>query len=120
FVFRDAPGTEHKAALRYGRAGMALSVGADEAPFAFDGSASEGFDLTLAGTRQRVQAMVEGRDVYVRSRGGRFELHWIDPLAIEDEDTAGSDRIVAPLPGTVVAVLAKEGDTLEKGAAVVR
>jgi 3-methylcrotonyl-CoA carboxylase alpha subunit len=31
----------------------------------------------------------------------------------------GSDRIVAPLPGTVVAVLAKEGDALEKGAALI-
>ena len=69
--------------------------------------------------RQHVQAIIEGRDIYVRSKHGRFELHWVDPLAIEDEDAAGGDRIVAPLPGTVVAVLAKEGDTLEKGAAVV-
>jgi 3-methylcrotonyl-CoA carboxylase alpha subunit len=75
--------------------------------------------VTVAGTKQRVQAIIEDRDIYVRSKGGRFELHWVDPLAIEDDDTGGSDRIIAPLPGTVVAVLAKEGDVLEKGAAVV-
>ncbi len=118
FVFRDADGAEHKASLRYGRQGMALSAGGDELPFAFD-DAPTGFDIAVAGTRQRVRAMIKGRDLYIRTKQGRFELHWVDPLAIEDEDVAGSDRIVAPLPGTVVAVLAKEGDTLEKGAAVV-
>jgi 3-methylcrotonyl-CoA carboxylase alpha subunit len=118
FVFRDADGTEHKAALRYGRQGMALSAGADEIAFAFE-QVSAGFEVAVGGARQHVQAIVEGRDIYVRSKQGRFELHWVDPLAIEDEDVAGSDRIVAPLPGTVVAVLAKEGDRLEKGAAVV-
>ncbi len=119
FAFRDADGTEHKATLRYGRQGMALSAGGDETPFAFEAGSAAGFDITLAGARQRVRTIIEGRDIYVRSRQGRFELHWVDPLAIEDEDAGGSDRIVAPLPGTVVAVLAKEGDTLEKGAAVV-
>ena len=118
FVFRDADGAEHKASLRYGREGMALSTAGDEVPFAFD-DASASFDIRIAATRQRVHAILEGRDLHIRSRQGRFELHWVDPLAIEDEDAAGSDRIVAPLPGTVVAVLAKEGDTLEKGAAVV-
>jgi 3-methylcrotonyl-CoA carboxylase alpha subunit len=118
FVFRDVDGAEHKASLRYGRQGMALSAGGDEMPFACD-DASSRFDILVGGTRQRVQAILEGRDLYVRSGQGRFELHWVDPLAIEDEDAAGGDRIVAPLPGTVVAVLAKEGDTLEKGAGVV-
>jgi 3-methylcrotonyl-CoA carboxylase alpha subunit len=96
----------------------APSGGSEESPFAFE-PASEGFDVVVAGAGQRVQALIEGRDIYVRSRHGRFELHWVDPLAIEDEDAGGSDRIVAPLPGTVVAVLAKEGDRLEKGAGVV-
>jgi len=118
FTFRDADGTEHKASLRYGRAGMALSAGGNESPFAFE-HVTEGFDVVVAGAGQRVQALIEGRDIYVRSNNGRFELHWVDPLAIEDEDAGGSDRIVAPLPGTVVAVLAKEGDRLEKGAGVV-
>ena len=33
-----------------------------------------------------------------------------------DEEQVGEDKIVAPLPGTVVALLAEEGATLEKGA----
>jgi 3-methylcrotonyl-CoA carboxylase alpha subunit len=118
FVFRDADGAEHKASLRYGRQGMALSAGGDEVSLAFE-DAHASFDILVGATRQRAQALLEGRDLYIRTRQGRFELHWVDPLAIEEEDAADSDRIVAPLPGTVVAVLAKEGDTLEKGAGVV-
>jgi 3-methylcrotonyl-CoA carboxylase alpha subunit len=118
FVFREADGAERKASLRYGRQGMVLSAGADEVPFAFEAAAT-GFDVFVGGARQRAEVILEGRDLYIRTKQGRFELHWVDPLAIEDEDVAGSDRIVAPLPGTVVAVLAKEGDRLEKGAGVV-
>jgi len=118
FVFRMTDGREHHATLRYGREGMTLSVAGHDAPFAYD-KTSSGFAVTVSGTKQQVQAIIEDRDIYVRSKAGRFELHWVDPLALEDEDAGGSDRIVAPLPGTVVAVLAKEGDVLEKGAGVV-
>jgi 3-methylcrotonyl-CoA carboxylase alpha subunit len=119
FVFRDAAATEHSASLRYGRAGMTLSAGTAEAAFDFAAAADGGFDLGLAGIRQQAQAVVEGREIYVRTLKGRFELHWVDPLNVEEDEASAGDRIVAPLPGTVVAVLAKEGDTLEKGAAVV-
>jgi 3-methylcrotonyl-CoA carboxylase alpha subunit len=118
FVFRVTDGTEHNAVLRYGREGMTLSSAGHGGSFSYD-QTSSGFAVTISGTNQHVQAIIEGRDIYIRSKVGRFELHWVDPLAIEDEDAGGSDRIVAPLPGTVVAVLAKEGDTLERGAAVV-
>ena len=53
-----------------------------------------------------------------RTRNGRFDLHWVDPFGGETEEQVGEDKIVAPLPGTVVALLAKEGETLEKGAAI--
>jgi 3-methylcrotonyl-CoA carboxylase alpha subunit len=119
FVFREAAGTEHRASLRYGRSGMTLSAGAAEAPLDFAAAAGGGFEIDLAGIKQRVQAILEGREVYLRTARGRFEVHWVDPLNVEADETSAGDRIVAPLPGTVVAVLAKEGDMLEKGAAVV-
>jgi len=49
---------------------------------------------------------------------GRFDLHWVDPFGGETEEQVGEDKIVAPLPGTVVALLAEEGAKLEKGAAI--
>jgi 3-methylcrotonyl-CoA carboxylase alpha subunit len=68
----------------------------------------------------RIQAFVirEGRELYVHTRNGRFDLHWVDPFGSEDEEHAGDDRIVAPLPGTVVALLTQEGATIEKGAPI--
>ena len=61
---------------------------------------------------------VDGRELYLRTRHGRFELHWVDPFGGDDEEPSGEDKIVAPLPGTVVALLAEAGARLEKGAPI--
>ena len=74
--------------------------------------------LTLDGMKSSVVAVIEGHELYLRTRNGRFDLHWIDPFGGETEEQVGEDKIVAPLPGTVVALLAEEGSTLEKGAAI--
>ena len=62
--------------------------------------------------------MIEGHELYLRTRNGRFDLHWVDPFGGDDEEQVGDDKIVAPLPGTVVALLAEVGATLEKGAPI--
>ena len=77
-----------------------------------------GFDLTLDGMKSHVVAVIEGHELYVRTRNGRFDLHWVDPFGGDDEEQVGEDKIVAPLPGTVVAMLAEVGATLEKGAPI--
>ena len=77
-----------------------------------------GFDLTIDGMKSRVTAVIEGHELYLRTRNGRFDLHWVDPFGGDDEEQVGEDKIVAPLPGTVVALLAQEGAKLEKGAAI--
>jgi 3-methylcrotonyl-CoA carboxylase alpha subunit len=117
FSFRHGQGAEHSVTLTYGNGPPTLSTGAHE--FAFVSShADDGFDLTLDGAKSRVAAVVEGHELYVRTRNGRFDLHWVDPFGGDDEEQVGEDKIVAPLPGTVVALLAEEGATLEKGAAI--
>ena len=87
--------------------------------FAFTASDENGLSLLIDDARAHVTAVVEGRELYVRTRNGRFDLHWVDPFGGDDEQqVGGEDRIVAPLPGTVVALLAEEGASLEKGAAI--
>jgi 3-methylcrotonyl-CoA carboxylase alpha subunit len=81
-------------------------------------NASGGFDLTLHGIKSHVVSVVEGHELYLRTRNGRFDLHWVDPFGGETEEQVGEDKIVAPLPGTVVALLAEVGATLEKGAPI--
>jgi 3-methylcrotonyl-CoA carboxylase alpha subunit len=119
FAFRQATGAEQKVTLQYGAGASVLSIG--ERQFTFETSSADddgGFDLTLDGMKSRVMAVIDGHELYLRTRGGRFDLHWVDPFGGETEEQVGEDKIVAPLPGTVVALLAEEGATLEKGAAI--
>ena len=95
-----------------------LSIGKREFAFASVPADGGGFDLTLDGVISRVVSDIEGHELYLRTRNGRFDLHWVDPFGGETEEQVGEDKIVAPLPGTVVALLAEEGATLEKGAPI--
>jgi 3-methylcrotonyl-CoA carboxylase alpha subunit len=118
FSFRHGQGAEHKVALHYGVGSSILMVGEREFAFAYSVNAEGEIDLTLDGVISRVVAVIEGHELYLRTRNGRFELHWVDPFGGDDEEQVGEDKIVAPLPGTVVALLAEEGATLEKGAPI--
>jgi 3-methylcrotonyl-CoA carboxylase alpha subunit len=118
FSFRQGQSAEHKATLHYGSGPMTVSIGKHEFVFATSSADDGGFDLTIDGMKSRVTAVIEGHELYLRTRNGRFDLHWVDPFGGETEEQVGEDKIVAPLPGTVVALLAEEGATLEKGAAI--
>ncbi|MGB8398165.1 acetyl/propionyl/methylcrotonyl-CoA carboxylase subunit alpha [Bradyrhizobium sp.] len=118
FAFRQGQGAEQRVTLRYGRGPSTLSTGAREFVFIMSPGGDCGFDLTLDGLRSHIVAVIEGHELYLRTRNGRFDLHWVDPFGGDTEEQVGEDKIVAPLPGTVVALLAEEGATLEKGAAI--
>src|SRR5437868_6196857 len=118
FSFRQGQGAEQKVTLRYGNGPSTVSIGKHQFVFATSPAEGGAFDLTIDGMKSRVTAVIEGHELYLRTRHGRFDLHWVDPFGGETEEQVGEDKIVAPLPGTVVALLAKEGDMLEKGAAI--
>ncbi|SDK32587.1 MULTISPECIES: acetyl/propionyl/methylcrotonyl-CoA carboxylase subunit alpha [Bradyrhizobium] len=120
FQFRQGPGTEQKVTLHYGDGRFTVSLADRAAPIALSMMpyAGGGFDITIDGVKSNVVAVIENHELYLRTRNGRFDLHWVDPFGGETEEHVGEDKIVAPLPGTVVALLAEEGATLEKGAAI--
>jgi 3-methylcrotonyl-CoA carboxylase alpha subunit len=117
FVFRQGQ-TEHRVTLIYGNGPAQVRIADKDFAFACAPDADGGLSLSLDGLRSHVASVVEGHELYLRTRNGRFDLHWVDPFGGDDEEQAGEDRIVAPLPGTVVALLAEEGATLEKGAPI--
>ncbi|MEH2469001.1 3-methylcrotonyl-CoA carboxylase alpha subunit [Nitrobacteraceae bacterium AZCC 2161] len=117
FKFRHGA-DEHKVTLQYGSGPAKLVIGHHEFAFTSSPGKDGHFDLTLDGSRSRVVAVIEGHELYLRTRNGRFDIHWVDPFGGDDEEQVGEDKIVAPLPGTVVALLAEEGATLEKGTAI--
>jgi 3-methylcrotonyl-CoA carboxylase alpha subunit len=118
FTFRHAPEPDREVRLHYGGGPARLSV--DERDFTFETSPTGdgGFDLVLDGMKSHIVAVIEGHELYLRTRNGRFDLHWVDPFGGDDEEQVGEDKIVAPLPGTVVALLAEVGAVLEKGAPI--
>jgi 3-methylcrotonyl-CoA carboxylase alpha subunit len=118
FTFRIAQGAEQAVTLCYGNGPTTVSIGDRELAFAMSVADDGTIDLTRDGVKSRIVAVIEGQELYLRTRNGRFDLHWVDPFGGETEEQAGEDKIVAPLPGTVVALLAKEGEMLEKGAAI--
>lgn len=118
FAFRQGQGTEQTITLSYGNGPSTLSIGQRELAFESRHTDEGHFDVTLGGVTTRVVAVLDGHELYLRTRNGRFELHWIDPFGGEAEEQLGENKIVAPLPGTVVAVLAEEGTQLEKGAPI--
>jgi len=118
FTFRHGQGVEQEVSLKYGNGPATLAIGERELAFKSSASVAGGFDLTLHGVKSHIVAVIEGHELYVRTRNGRFDLHWVDPFGGDDEEQVGEDKIVAPLPGTVVALLAEEGATLEKGAPI--
>jgi 3-methylcrotonyl-CoA carboxylase alpha subunit len=118
FTFRHGQGSEQRVSLHYGKGPATLVTGDREMAFAAVPNAAGGIDLSLHGMKSHVVAVMEGHELYLRTRNGRFELHWVDPFGGDDEEQVGEDKIVAPLPGTVVALLAEEGAHLEKGAPI--
>jgi 3-methylcrotonyl-CoA carboxylase alpha subunit len=117
FKFKHGP-DEQRVTLNYGSGPATISIGDRELGFEVASAEDSHFDLTLDGARSRIVSVIEGHELYLRTRNGRFDLHWVDPFGGDDEEQVGEDKIVAPLPGTVVALLAEEGATLEKGAAI--
>ncbi|MFN5013611.1 acetyl/propionyl/methylcrotonyl-CoA carboxylase subunit alpha [Bradyrhizobium sp.] len=119
FSFRQSGSSDPRTVtLTYGPGVRTLSIDGRVTAFSAIPTEDGGFDLVRDGVKSHVVAVIEGHELYLRSRNGRFDLHWIDPFGGDDEEQAGEDKIVAPLPGTVVALLAQEGAVLEKGAAI--
>ena len=118
FTFRPSEGAEQRVSLTYGKGPLTLSIGERHYGFASSSAADGELDLTLDALTSRVFAVIEGHDLHIRTRNGRFDLHWIDPFGGDADDEVGDDRIVAPLPGTVVALLADIGASLDKGAPI--
>ena len=118
FSFRQGQGAEHQVTLNYGKGPSTVTIGERRFAFGYTVNDEGELDVTLDGVTSRIVPAIEGHELYVRTRNGRFELHWVDPFGGDDEEQVGEDKIAAPLPGTVVAILAEEGATLEKGAPI--
>jgi 3-methylcrotonyl-CoA carboxylase alpha subunit len=74
------------------------------------------FNITVGDATESVCAVWSGHDLDLTTPHGHLELHWMDPFAADIGEAAAASRIVAPMPGTVIRILAEPGADLPRGA----
>ena len=94
---------------------MALSVGRD-APQAFAVKATaQGLELRFGSWFGVVYVEPDGEQRHVFGRAGAGVIAVMDPLSRMSDDTGGSGRLQAPMPGKVLSVAVAAGDVVTKG-----
>jgi len=120
FDFVDA-GTPVRVGIRpAGRAGswsVALPGRRVDVLAAFEADGALAVDMD--GERTPVEVFARGEERHVFAAGIRCRLLRVDPLAHAGEVEEHAGHMIAPMSGTVVAVLVKPGDLVAKGAPLV-
>jgi 3-methylcrotonyl-CoA carboxylase alpha subunit len=115
---RDKAGISHEATIVHAREGMTLELEGAAIPFVFEPVPCETsrFAITLAGARRTMTALIAGNSVTVFGGPDPVRLTLADPFAAGTIDPDLEIGAVAPMPGAVIALLAKPGETLDEGA----
>lgn len=114
FKFNDA---EHALALSRSATAYRLHVGEQTLDIDLADSADGTTWLTLGGRRIPVVIASRGDEVFIHLEGEAYALryqHPLDRLAAQ-AGGAAEDRMTAPMPGSIVSVSVKAGDTVSKG-----
>ncbi len=115
---RDKAGAAHQVTLIHSREGVMLEQQGAATLFAFEPMAGENsrFAITLGAARRTMTALIQGSAVTVFDGPEPIKLTLADPFSAETIDPDLEIGAVAPMPGAVIALLAKPGEALEEGA----
>jgi 3-methylcrotonyl-CoA carboxylase alpha subunit len=110
-----------------GRHAIALRRDGDAWRASFDGGTIEArvserdgrLAIVAADSEFAATVVPHGDERHVFCRGAHWRLALIDPLAHAGEEEVHGGHLVAPMSGTVVAVLVKPGERVAKGAPLV-
>jgi 3-methylcrotonyl-CoA carboxylase alpha subunit len=72
--------------------------------------------IATPGAEWLVTVVRLGEERHVFCQAGHWRLSLVDPLAHAGEEEAHGGHLMAPMSGTVVAVMVKAGDKVAKGA----
>jgi 3-methylcrotonyl-CoA carboxylase alpha subunit len=81
-------------------------------------SSSGDYELLLGDQPIRGTVVFAGDTLHVFHAGTVTQLELFDPIAHAGEDDSHGGKLVAPMPGKVVALIAKPGAEVKKGAAL--
>jgi len=114
FVIAD---TEHEAWLSRRDGGYVLHVGEEAVPIALSDAEGGGQLLSLGNKISRVLVAPDGDLVHVHFDGSTFTVRYVDPVRRYGSHAGGGaeDIAEAPMPGVVIAVHVKEGQSVSAG-----
>ncbi len=114
----DKAGATHQVTIIHSREGMTLERHGTPIPFSFEPVPGEKsrFLITVCGARRTRTVPIQDSSVTVFDGPDPIKFTLADPFAAESIDPDLEMGAVAPMPGTVIALLAKLGETLDEGA----
>jgi 3-methylcrotonyl-CoA carboxylase alpha subunit len=114
--FKDKAGAMREAVLIQSRAGMALETDGARQAFSFAALEERQFSVVLGDACRSVSAFAEDGAVTVFDGPEAIKLTVIEPYAADAIGVEPELGTVAPMPGTILALLAKPGEALDAGA----
>ena len=112
----DVDGQHHSVLLeRLHDGGMTLVVGGQTLPFSARHDGVERHDITLADARLALDVYAVGERVAVFGAAASAQLQEFDLIAHAGDQAGEGGRLTAPMPGKLIALLAKAGESVVKG-----
>ena len=110
----------HKVELNRGDAGWHCTVDGEAVEVDAVLTRPNVISLLIGGTAYEVKREIDRNDQYVWVRSARFKTEVRDPRSLRSRRAAagageGPQKLIAPMPGKVVRVIAKEGEAIEAG-----
>lgn len=108
--------THHVVTLAHQHDGsLHMGLGGQTWPLQWQALGDGRYDVQLASCRSTLSVYAQGERVAVFGEAGSLELQEFDPIAHAADGAASGGRLTAPMPGKVIAFLAKAGDAVKAG-----
>jgi 3-methylcrotonyl-CoA carboxylase alpha subunit len=112
----EVHGTHHPVTLERLHGGaLWLAVGASRWAFSATPRGADRHEVTVDGRRWSLAVYADGEQVAVFAPEGSGVAHEVDLIAHAGDSATEGGRLTAPMPGKVIAFLAKAGDTVKLG-----
>jgi 3-methylcrotonyl-CoA carboxylase alpha subunit len=111
----ESQGTHHPFTLERSAGTQMLVNGTQRWPLAIARRAANTYDLTLGEQRTTLTVYATGERFSVFSPDGSAVVDEFDPIAHSADGAVEAGGLAAPMPGKVIAFLAKAGDTVTQG-----
>ncbi|WMW80393.1 acetyl/propionyl/methylcrotonyl-CoA carboxylase subunit alpha [Undibacterium cyanobacteriorum] len=115
--FEEEQGT-HSLSVTYGQDGWTMAANGASTQVRLVSQAANELVLAMGEQTMRGTVVRDGEQFHVFTQGHHTVLHYVDVMAHAGENEAEGGRLTAPMPGKIVAVIAKNGQEVKKGEAL--